>query len=137
MVRVVQNPNLSDARSPPHGIYPLPALGRDGACLSVVIPDGSRKRADPGPEYPGASTCHPLFAVPALRAIPGDPTSPPSGARGCGAGARGPSSNSDDETLARCTNLPIAQAAYQAGAKMYPQDLIELRQGVRIVEQSK
>jgi hypothetical protein len=46
-------------------------------------------------------------------------------------------SNSHDETLARCTNLPIAQATYQAGAKMYPQDLIELRQGVRIVEKSK
>jgi hypothetical protein len=38
-------------------------------------------------------------------------------------------SNSDDETLARCTNLPIAQAGYQAAAKMYPEDLIELRQG--------
>jgi hypothetical protein len=32
-------------------------------------------------------------------------------------------SNSHDETLARCTNLPIAQAAYQAAAKMYPRGL--------------
>jgi hypothetical protein len=28
-------------------------------------------------------------------------------------------SNSQDETLARCTNLPIAQAAYRAAARMY------------------
>jgi hypothetical protein len=36
-------------------------------------------------------------------------------------------SNSDDEKLARCTNLPIAQAAYRAAARMYPEDLIGLR----------
>jgi hypothetical protein len=45
--------------------------------------------------------------------------------------------NSHDETLARCTNLPIAQAAYRAAASMYPEDLIELRQGARIVERSR
>jgi hypothetical protein len=32
---------------------------------------------------------------------------------------------------------PIAQAAYRAAAKMYPEELIELRQGARIVEKSK
>jgi hypothetical protein len=46
-------------------------------------------------------------------------------------------SNTHDETLARCTNLPIAQAAYRAAARMYPEDLIELRQGARIVEKSR
>jgi hypothetical protein len=46
-------------------------------------------------------------------------------------------SNDSDETLARCTNLPIAQAAYRAAARMYPEDLIELREGARIVEKSK
>jgi hypothetical protein len=46
-------------------------------------------------------------------------------------------SNGSDETLARCTNLPIAQAAYHAAARMYPDDLIELRQGARLIEKSK
>jgi hypothetical protein len=46
-------------------------------------------------------------------------------------------SNSDDETLARCTNLPIAEAAYRAAARMYPEDLIELRQGARVIERSR
>jgi hypothetical protein len=32
-------------------------------------------------------------------------------------------SNSHDETLARCTNLLIAQAADRAAARMYPEDL--------------
>jgi hypothetical protein len=32
---------------------------------------------------------------------------------------------------------PIAPAAYRAAAKMYPDELIELRQGARIVEKSK
>jgi hypothetical protein len=41
------------------------------------------------------------------------------------------------EVLARATNLLIARAAYQATAKMYPDELIELRQGARIVEPSK
>jgi hypothetical protein len=46
-------------------------------------------------------------------------------------------SNSHDETLAHCTNLPIAQAAYGAAARMYPDELIELRQGARVIELSK
>jgi hypothetical protein len=45
--------------------------------------------------------------------------------------------SNSDETLARCTNLPIAQAAYEAAAKMYPDELIELRQGARVIEKSK
>ena len=46
-------------------------------------------------------------------------------------------SNSHDETLARCTNLPIAQAAYGTAARMYPDELIELRQGARVIEKSR
>jgi hypothetical protein len=41
------------------------------------------------------------------------------------------------EGLARAMNLLIARAAYQAAAKMYPDELIELRQGTRIIERSK
>jgi hypothetical protein len=44
-------------------------------------------------------------------------------------------SNSHDETLARCTNLPIAQAAYRAAERMYPDEL--MRQGARVIENSK
>jgi hypothetical protein len=42
-----------------------------------------------------------------------------------------------DELLARATNLKIALAAYQAAAKEYPDDLIVLKQGIRVVEKSK
>jgi hypothetical protein len=31
----------------------------------------------------------------------------------------------------------IARGAYRAAARMYPEDLIELRQGARIIEKSK
>ena len=46
-------------------------------------------------------------------------------------------SNGTDEVLARAMNLLIARGAYQAAAKMYPEDLIELRQGARVIEKSK
>jgi hypothetical protein len=46
-------------------------------------------------------------------------------------------SNGTEEFLARAINLLIARGAYQAAAKMYPNELIELRQSVRIVERSK
>jgi hypothetical protein len=42
-----------------------------------------------------------------------------------------------DEVLARAVNLLIARGAYQVAAKMYPEDLIELRQAARIIEKSK
>jgi hypothetical protein len=35
------------------------------------------------------------------------------------------------EVLARAVNLLIARRAYQAAARMYPEDLIELRQRAR------
>jgi hypothetical protein len=37
--------------------------------------------------------------------------------------------NSHDELLARAINLPIALGAYHVAVRLYPEDLIELRQG--------
>jgi hypothetical protein len=34
-------------------------------------------------------------------------------------------------------NLLIARGAYRAAARLYPEDSIELRQGVRIIERNK
>jgi hypothetical protein len=42
-----------------------------------------------------------------------------------------------DEVLAQAVNLLIARGAYQAAANMYPEDLIELRQGARVIEKSQ
>jgi hypothetical protein len=39
--------------------------------------------------------------------------------------------------LARGVNLLIARGAYREAARMYPEDLIELRQGARVIEKSK
>jgi hypothetical protein len=46
-------------------------------------------------------------------------------------------SNGTDEVLARAVNLLIARGAYREAARMYPEDLIELRQGARVIEKSK
>jgi hypothetical protein len=46
-------------------------------------------------------------------------------------------SNGTDEVLARAVNTLIARGAYREAARMYPEDLIELRQGARIIEKSK
>jgi hypothetical protein len=46
-------------------------------------------------------------------------------------------SNGTDEVLARAVNMLIARGAYREAARMYPEDLIELRQGARIIEKSK
>jgi hypothetical protein len=40
-------------------------------------------------------------------------------------------SNGADEVLARAVNLLIARGAYRETARLYPDDLIELRQGAR------
>jgi hypothetical protein len=47
------------------------------------------------------------------------------------------SSNGTDEVLARAMNLLIARGAYREAARMYPDELIELRQGARLIEKSK
>jgi hypothetical protein len=46
-------------------------------------------------------------------------------------------SNGTDEVLARAVNLLIARGAYREAARIYPEDLIELRQGARLIEKSK
>jgi hypothetical protein len=45
-------------------------------------------------------------------------------------------SNSHDELLAQAVNLLIARGAYQAAAKMHPDELIELRQAARVIGRS-
>lgn len=42
-----------------------------------------------------------------------------------------------DELLALAVNLKVARAAYQAAAKEYPDDVIVLKQGLRVIEQSE
>jgi hypothetical protein len=46
-------------------------------------------------------------------------------------------SNGTDEVLACAVNLPMALGAYHVAARLYPDDLIELRQDARIIERSK
>jgi hypothetical protein len=46
-------------------------------------------------------------------------------------------SNGHDEVLARAMNLLIARGAYREAARMYPDEMIELRQGARVIERSK
>jgi hypothetical protein len=44
---------------------------------------------------------------------------------------------SNGSELARAMNLLIARVAYREAARMSPVELIELRQGVRVIEKSK
>jgi hypothetical protein len=46
-------------------------------------------------------------------------------------------SNGTDEVLARAMNLLVARATYREAARLYPEDLIELRQGARVIEKSR
>jgi uncharacterized protein (DUF2236 family) len=46
-------------------------------------------------------------------------------------------SNGTDELLARAMNLLIARGAYRSPVRMYPEYLIELRQGAHVIERSK
>jgi hypothetical protein len=39
--------------------------------------------------------------------------------------------------LARAVNMLIARGAYWEAVRMYPEDLIELRQCARVIERSK
>jgi hypothetical protein len=45
-------------------------------------------------------------------------------------------SNGIDELLVQAVDLIIALGAYRAAAEMYPEDLIELRAGARVIERS-
>ena len=42
-----------------------------------------------------------------------------------------------DEVLAKADNLLVARAAYQKCAELYPDDLILLKHGIRVIEKSK
>jgi hypothetical protein len=46
-------------------------------------------------------------------------------------------SNGTDEVLPRAVNLLIARGAYHVAARLYPDELIELRQGARVIERCK
>jgi hypothetical protein len=46
-------------------------------------------------------------------------------------------SNGTDEVLARAGQMLIARGAYREAVRMYPEDLIELRQGAREIDRSK
>jgi hypothetical protein len=48
-----------------------------------------------------------------------------------------PHDHDHDEVLARAINLLVARGAYRQAARLYPDDLIELRQGARVIEKSK
>jgi hypothetical protein len=42
--------------------------------------------------------------------------------------------NSHTEVLARATNLLIGRGGFQAAVRLYPRELIELRQGARVID---
>jgi hypothetical protein len=42
-----------------------------------------------------------------------------------------------DELLALAATLPIARGAFEVAVKMYPGEVIKLRQGARVVERSR
>jgi hypothetical protein len=46
-------------------------------------------------------------------------------------------SNGTDDVLTRAMNLLIARGAYHVAACLYPDELVELRQGARGIERSK
>jgi hypothetical protein len=46
-------------------------------------------------------------------------------------------SNSHDELLAQAVNLLIDGAAYREAARIYPDELIELRLGARVIKRGK
>lgn len=42
-----------------------------------------------------------------------------------------------DEVIARAANLLVGRAAYETAVRMYPKELIHMRQGARIIEKSR
>jgi hypothetical protein len=44
---------------------------------------------------------------------------------------------SHDEPIAYAANLLVGRAAYETATRMYPRDLIQMRQGARIIEKSR
>ncbi len=44
--------------------------------------------------------------------------------------------NSHDEVLARANNLVVGRAAYETARRLHPQDLIQYRDGARVIARS-
>jgi hypothetical protein len=44
--------------------------------------------------------------------------------------------NSEDEVLARANNLIIGRAAYETAVRLFPKDVIQYRDGARIIARS-
>jgi hypothetical protein len=44
--------------------------------------------------------------------------------------------NSEDEVLARATNLLLGRAAYETAVRLFPKDLIHYRNGAQIIARS-
>jgi len=44
--------------------------------------------------------------------------------------------NSQDEVIARASNLLVGRAAYETAVRLYPKDLIHYRDGARIIARS-
>jgi hypothetical protein len=42
-----------------------------------------------------------------------------------------------DEVIAYAANLLVGRAAYQTAVRMYPRDVIHMRQGARVIEKSR
>jgi hypothetical protein len=45
--------------------------------------------------------------------------------------------NSDDEIIARANNLIVGRAAYETAVRLYPGDVIQYRDGARIIARSE
>jgi hypothetical protein len=41
--------------------------------------------------------------------------------------------NSEDEVIARAANLIVGRAAYETAVRLYPRDLIQYREGARVI----
>jgi hypothetical protein len=41
--------------------------------------------------------------------------------------------NSEDEVIARAANLIVGRAAYETAVRLYPKDLIQYREGARVI----
>jgi hypothetical protein len=44
--------------------------------------------------------------------------------------------NSEDEVIARASNLLVGRAAYETAVRLYPKDTIQYRDGARIIARS-
>ena len=45
--------------------------------------------------------------------------------------------NSQDEVIARANNLIVGRAAHETAVRLYPRDVIQYREGARIIARSE